>query len=63
MGVILFILVAQHPPQSIAKTDDPFYKCIAANRADIFWNKHSKGKPGGTSFFSDEFKELIQMML
>lgn len=56
-------MVAQHPPFTTAQPTDPFYKCLAANRADIFWKTHSKNKPGGDKFFSEEFKDLVQSML
>lgn len=36
-AVILFILISGHPPMNTADVKDPFYKCLAANRADIFW--------------------------
>lgn len=62
-AMILFIMVAQHPPFTEAKSTDPFYKCIAGNRADIFWRTHSKNKPGGESYFSKELKELLTCML
>jgi len=62
-AIILFIMVAQHPPFTTAQPSDPFYRCIAANRADIFWKTHCKNKPNGLEFFSDEFKDLIQSML
>ena len=62
-AIILFIMVAQHPPFTTAQPQDPFYKCMAANRSDVFWKIHSKNKPGGDKFFSNEFKELLQSML
>lgn len=62
-AMILFIMVAQHPPFTEAKATDPFYKCIAGNRADLFWRTHSKNKPGGDNFFSKELKELLTCML
>lgn len=58
-AIILFTMVAQHPPFSCAKPDDPFYRCLAANRADIFWKTHTKNKPEGSSFFSEEFMDLV----
>lgn len=37
-GVILFIMVARHPPFNKADPrDDNFYKKIVANRFDLFW--------------------------
>ena len=62
-AIILFIMVAQHPPFTTAQPSDPFYRCLAANRADIFWKTHTKSKEAGSSFFSEEFKDLVQCML
>lgn len=62
-GIILFIMFTQHPPFTKAVPEDPFYRLICANRADLFWKAHSKNKPNGAEFFSDEFKNLITSML
>ena len=62
-AIILFIMVAQHPPFTTAQPQDPFYRCLAANRADIFWRTHCKNKPAGEAFFSEDFKDLVQCML
>lgn len=62
-GMILFIMIAQHPPFSSATPKDPYYKCIAANRADIFWKTHGKSKEGGAGFFSDDFKDIFEKMV
>jgi len=62
-AVILFIMVSAHPPFSTAEPSDPFYRCIAASRADIFWRTHCKSKEEGDSFFSEEFKDIVQSML
>jgi serine/threonine protein kinase len=43
-SIILFILVASHPPFTTAEPKDPFYRCLAASRADIFWRTHCKSK-------------------
>lgn len=52
-GIILFILVAQHPPFTTAEaTRDAYYKCLASNRADLFWKAHCKKKPNTDEFFS-----------
>ena len=45
IGVILFILYSGHPPFCIAGTNDPYFKLLANNRADIFWREHSKSHP------------------
>ena len=64
LAIILFILVSGHPPFNTAEvTADPFYKAIAQNKSHSFWRVHSKNKPNGQNFFSEEFKALITMML
>eukprot|EP00824_Muranothrix_gubernata_P021102 TRINITY_DN435_c0_g1_i3.p1 TRINITY_DN435_c0_g1~~TRINITY_DN435_c0_g1_i3.p1 ORF type:complete len:465 (-),score=77.40 TRINITY_DN435_c0_g1_i3:1256-2650(-) len=63
LGVLLFIMVAAHPPFKRADPNDPFYKLLATNRAPYFWRFHSKNKPGGDNFFSQPFKELVTQML
>jgi len=62
-AIILFIMVAGHPPFTTAEQGDPFYKCIANNRSDIFWRTHAKNKPAGANFMSPELKDLINCML
>jgi serine/threonine protein kinase len=62
-GIILFIMFTQHPPFSRGEPSDPFYKFLCANRADIFWKAHSKNKPNGMEYFSEDFKSLITAML
>jgi len=62
-AIILFIMVAQHPPFTTAQPSDPFYRCIAANRADIFWKTHLSRKPKGQEFMSEDLKDLIMSML
>lgn len=62
-GIILFIMVTQHPPFAMATPKDPHYKTISANRVDLFWKLHSRNKPGGLEFFSESFRDLITSML
>lgn len=62
-AIILFITFTQHPPFTKAVPEDPFYRLLCANRADLFWKAHSKNKPSGADFFSEEFKNLITSML
>lgn len=62
-AIILFIMIAQHPPFTKAEPSDPFYKLICANRVDLFWRAHSRNKPDGEKFFSEDFKNLITAML
>ena len=62
-GIILFIMIAQHPPFAKAIPTDPHYKLVCANRLDLFWKFHSRSKEGGDSFFSEEFKDLISTLL
>lgn len=62
-AIILFIMITQHPPFTRAEPNDPFYRLLCANRADLFWKAHSKNKPGNLEFFSQEFRDLITSML
>ena len=64
MGVILFIMVARHPPFNKADPkEDNFYKKIVGNRPDLFWQNHTMNKPNKENFFSEDFKNLITHML
>ena len=64
-AIILFIMVAQHPPFTSAEPTDAFYKCLAANRADIFWKTHVSRKKADEKdcFMSESLKDLIVSML
>jgi len=62
-AIILFIMFTQHPPFTKAEPNDPFYRLLCANRSDLFWKAHSKNKPNGADFFSEDFKNLITSML
>ena len=59
-GIILFLMVAAHPPFASAQPQDPFYKLLAQNKTDIFWQTHLKNKKHG---FSNDFKDLINRLL
>jgi hypothetical protein len=56
-------MFTQHPPFTKAEPSDPFYRLLCANRADLFWKAHSKNKPNGLDFFSEDFRNLITSML
>jgi serine/threonine protein kinase len=62
-GIILFIMITQHPPFTKAEPSDPFYRLLCANRADLFWKAHAKNKQGGMDFFSEDFRNLITAIL
>ena len=62
-AIILFIMVAQHPPFGAASSKDPHYKLISTNKVDTFWKVHCKRKPGGDEYFTESFKSLITAML
>jgi hypothetical protein len=59
-GVLLFIMIAQHPPFRQAVMKDTYYKMFVQQN-DIFWTKMSQGKPPGT--FTPAFKSLINSLL
>jgi serine/threonine protein kinase len=62
-GIILFIMVAQHPPFNAASAKDPHYKLLSTNKHDVFWKIHSRRKENGIDFFTPEFRDLISSML
>jgi serine/threonine protein kinase len=41
-GIILFMMVLANPPFGKAIAKDPYYKCVAKGRADLFWKAHTK---------------------
>ena len=59
-GVILFILMSQHPAFGKALTSDRYYSMFVREN-ERFWTLHSKTKPAG--FYSQEFKSLINALL
>lgn len=56
-------MVSEHEPFMTAQKMDPYYKCIAAGKTEIFWKQHTLNKPNTTEFYSEEFKDLIWKML
>ncbi len=60
VGVLLFTMVAQHPPFRKASAQDPFYK-LFCQQNDLFWTKMASGKPAGV--FSPNFKAMINSLL
>ncbi|OMJ93473.1 hypothetical protein SteCoe_3595 [Stentor coeruleus] len=59
-GVILFLMLAHNPPFSKADPHDNLYRKISSHDP-MFWKIHSRCKPD--SFFSEDFKDLIEKML
>lgn len=59
-GVLLFIMIAQHPPFRKASHRDSFYKLFCQHN-DLFWNKMAHGKP--VNIFPPELRELINGLL
>lgn len=59
-GVLLFIMIAQHPPFRKASHRDGFYKLFCQHN-DMFWSKMAAGKPPGT--FAPELQELLNSLL
>ena len=62
-GIVLFIFVACHQPFMIANPNKKPYHYIVKWNSDKFWDFHSKNKPNGSDYFSDEFKDLVTLML
>jgi len=65
-SIILFIMASGTPPFMKADPNtDPYYKVLCAGKYETFWKAHEKHKPkteGKEHFFSDEFKDLVQVM-
>lgn len=61
-AIVLFILISGTPPFSAAVPKDAYFKTLARGQFDVFWKAHCKNKKGGSSFFSDDFKDLMQKM-
>ena len=61
-AIVLFICVSGTPPFTCAEKNEFYYKLIHGAKWDLFWKFHVKGKPGGASFFSEEFKDLMEYM-
>jgi len=62
-GMILFIMLTGFPPFNKAEPKDFYYKCIAANRIDIFWNSHAKNLKEKAGILTKDFKKLFQAMV
>jgi serine/threonine protein kinase len=60
VGVLLFIMIAQHPPFHKASATDGLYKMFH-NQNETYWKKVAVGKPQGT--FSEDLKRLINSLL
>lgn len=66
-GIILFIMISGTPPFSKADPRvDPHYKLLATGKQEVFWKAHERSKTkkeGQESFYSPEFRDLINSML
>ena len=60
-GIILFMMIAGHPPFRKAESSDSWYKFIAAKRSDMFWQYHNsaKEKTFGPGFYSQDLQTLL----
>ena len=61
-AIILFVILTQRPPFASANPNDPHYRLLAANRADIFWQAHAQAEQGN-DIYSAEFKDLFQKLM
>ncbi len=59
-GVLLFIMVAQHPPFRKAVATDGFYRMFCQQN-ELFWTKVAANKPPGT--FSPHLRALLNSLL
>jgi hypothetical protein len=58
-AIILFIMISGAPAFEKAEKGEKYYRMIYNKQWELFWKFHSRSKPGGSSFFSNEFKDLI----
>ncbi|CAM9666653.1 unnamed protein product [Laminaria digitata] len=58
-GVILFTMLAGHPPMEQAAETDWWFRALKLGRQDLFWQSHE----GNTRPFPEEAKDLISSML
>ncbi|CAM9535878.1 unnamed protein product, partial [Hapterophycus canaliculatus] len=58
-GVILFTMLAGHPPMEKATSTDWWFRALHFERQDLFWASHEKMAPR----FHDDAKDLISAML
>ena len=61
-AIIMFVTLTQRPPFETANPQNPHYRLIAANRADLFWQAHAEAEQG-TDIYSPEFKDLFEKMM
>jgi len=54
-GVILFVMVAGHPPFEVARSPDWWFNCVNQNRYDKFWAAHFRSMPA----ISPELQDLL----
>ena len=57
-AIILFVILTQRPPFASANPQDPHYRLLAANRAELFWQAHAEAEEG-TDLYSAEFKDFF----
>lgn len=61
-GVMLFFMVAGHPPFGTSRPTDQHYTTIVNNRGDLFWLIQEKALQEGEEY-SESFKDLILNLL
>ena len=55
-------MLAGTPPFMEASKHDNYFKTIIMNRLDLFWKMHTRNKPSGANFFTEDFKALVISM-
>lgn len=61
-AIILFVILTQRPPFATANPQDPHYRLLAANRAELFWTAHADAEDG-QDLYSADFKDFFQKMM
>ncbi|CAN0025712.1 unnamed protein product [Ectocarpus sp. 12 AP-2014] len=67
-GVILFTMLAGHPPMENAASNDWWFRALKLNRHDLFWQSHettlnANNKSGTRLTFPADVKHMVSAML
>lgn len=62
LGIINFIMYTGHPGFTSAIPTDIHYKALVMDNIEAFWRSHGRGKPGGANYYSQNFRNLQEMI-
>ena len=62
MGLILFMMRARGKAFMSARPSDDYYRNFCVNKPYKFWSMQSSSKEDGENHFSEEFKDLVNLL-